>query len=69
MPNGISKTALISAVRTILERVEIAARGCNNTNGWDDPEDNLGAPDGLSYWDWIEAAEAEAVALMDSHDV
>lgn len=53
----------------ILHRVEVAERGCHNTQDWYEAEANLGAPEGMSYWGWIEQAEEELIDAIESLDL
>ena len=50
----------------ILCRVEIASDGCHNSQDWNDEEDNLSAPDGMSYIDWIEEAETMLILAIEN---
>lgn len=48
-------------IKEIFSRVDIAASGQNNTDYWSDEENNLSAPNGMDYWDWIEQATNDAL--------
>lgn len=52
-----AKEELLYAASEILRRVDVASNGCHNIQHWDDAADNAGAPEGMSYEDWIEEAE------------
>lgn len=58
---GITMDNIRNKILNITGRVEIAAKGQRNTDDWHDAEDNLSAPDNMSYWDWIEDAEKDAL--------
>jgi|GEM_PF-5730272 len=47
-------------------RIEIAANGQRDIDMWDCADDNLGAPDGLSYNDWVYQAMQEASDYIES---
>lgn len=55
---------LVRAAQEVLGRVDIASNGFRNTDDWHDPVDNLSAPEGMSYWEWIQEAEDKLVKLI-----
>ena len=59
------KDELKKAVLEILHRVDEAGRGARNVDDWYDAEDNYGAPEGVSYNEWIEEAQYKALALIE----
>jgi hypothetical protein len=65
----IDKKELLYKVAAILHRVDEASNGARNTDDWHDKEDNMGAPKGLSYWEWIEQAESELNAAIHTLDI
>jgi hypothetical protein len=61
-----SKERLKSLAVQILHRVDVASDGCHNSQHWDDECDNLSAPEGMSYVDWIEDAESKLLVAIEN---
>lgn len=53
-------------IKKISDRVGEAANGQISTSYWGDADNNLSAPRGVSYWQWIEQAENEALTEADA---
>jgi len=60
-----NKETLKILIKEIGARVDIAAHGQTSTEWWSYPEDNLSAPEGMDYWDWIYDAERKALKAVD----
>lgn len=60
------KKRLFDLAQEILHRVEVAKCGTHNSQYWDDAEENMGAPDDLSYEDWIDEAETNLLKYIES---
>tara|TARA_R110002051_G_C8689633_1_gene492827 strand:- start:763 stop:1158 length:396 start_codon:yes stop_codon:yes gene_type:complete len=56
-------------IKDIFSRVDIAANGQISTSYWSDADNNLSAPDGMDYWEWIEQASNEALNEADTMQV
>ena len=52
-------------IREISSRVDVAANGQTSTEMWQYAEDNLSAPEGMDYWDWIADAEKAALEAVE----
>ena len=52
-------------IREISSRVDVAANGQTSTEMWQFADDNLSAPDGMDYWEWIEDAEKQALVAVE----
>lgn len=61
-----NKERLKNLAVQILARVDMAQRGCHNSQHWDDPDDNMGAPEGMSYEDWFEEAESKLLVAIEN---
>ena len=64
-----NKTELIDLAKEICRRVDVAANGQRSTDNWSYADENLSAPDGMDYWDWIEQAEANLLEAIESIDI
>jgi hypothetical protein len=59
------KLLLKRLANEILNRVDVASNGCHNSQDWYDADENSGAPDGMSYFDWIEQAQTDLIKAIN----
>jgi hypothetical protein len=53
-------------IKQILDRLDDAASCQRNTDNWNDHKNNLSAPEGMDYWEWIEQAGLLAILEHDA---
>jgi|TARA_R110002050_G_scaffold106937_7_gene217133 hypothetical protein len=61
-----NKKRLKDLATEILYRVDVASDGCHNSRDWDDAEDNMSAPEGMSYDDWLTDAEDKLLVAIEN---